>query len=291
MTEAEYSEEKLVVHSEHSTSKLLLKQYKMNENGERFLGVFVKTVKGARVPLEPQPNPTEVLVLKRAYTKLQRLPEYQRRISWVVTSPESPASGNGVAFVEYIGIFPTTTSLHGNNKNGHGDYIRTNAQIVDDIKGMVKTQNCREIYTDLALDDSMEAPRDLKQIQNFKYNEKKRERPHQQKASNNADDIQTLMSMQHGHPFIKEIVQLSGKPPSVVVYTDEQLLDLKKFCSSESKHIIGVDRTFNFGAAYVTVTVFHNQNLIRKVSNTPAPIMLGPCNSTGTVASTLTTDF
>ncbi|CAG2190305.1 unnamed protein product [Mytilus edulis] len=36
MTEAEYSEEKLVVHSEHSTSKLLLKQYKMNENGERF---------------------------------------------------------------------------------------------------------------------------------------------------------------------------------------------------------------------------------------------------------------
>lgn len=58
-------------------------------------GVFVKTVKGARVPLQPQPNPTEVLVLKRAYTKLQRLPEYQRRISWVVTSPESPASGNG----------------------------------------------------------------------------------------------------------------------------------------------------------------------------------------------------
>ncbi|CAG2215041.1 unnamed protein product [Mytilus edulis] len=77
---------------------------------------------------------------------------------------------------------------------------------------MVQTQNCREIYTNLALDHSMEAPRDLKQIQNFKYNEKKRERPHQQKASNNADDIQTLMSMQHGHPFIKEIVQHSGKP-------------------------------------------------------------------------------
>ncbi|XP_071160528.1 uncharacterized protein [Mytilus edulis] len=37
MTEAEYSEEKLAVYSEHSTSKLLLKQYKMNENGERFL--------------------------------------------------------------------------------------------------------------------------------------------------------------------------------------------------------------------------------------------------------------
>ncbi|CAG2251936.1 unnamed protein product [Mytilus edulis] len=35
-------------------------------------GVFVKTVKGARVPLESQPNTTEVLVLKRAYTKLQR---------------------------------------------------------------------------------------------------------------------------------------------------------------------------------------------------------------------------
>lgn len=75
---------------------------------------------------------------------------------------------------------------------------------------------------------------------------------------------------------MKEIVQLAGKPPSVILYTDEQLQDLKKFCTSESKQIIGVDRTFNLGATYVTLTVFHNYNLIRKISNNP-PIMMGPC--------------
>lgn len=42
-----------------------------------------------------------------------------------------------------------------------------------------------------------------------------------QKSANNADDTQTLLSMQHGHPFVKEIVQLFGKPPSVIVYTDD----------------------------------------------------------------------
>lgn len=96
-----------------------------------------------------------------------------------------------------------------------------------------------------------------------------------QKSANNADDIQTLLSMQHGHPFVKDIVQLSGKPPSVIVYTDDQLQDIKRFCSSDSQHILGVDRTFNLGPVYVTLTVFQNKNLVRKVSQTP-PIMLGP---------------
>lgn len=140
---------------------------------------------------------------------------------------------------------------------------------------MVKTQQPRDIYSELTLDKSVDIPRDFKQIQNFKYNELKKIRPQHQKAANNADDIQTLLSMQHGHPFIKEIVQLSEKPPSVIVYTDDQLQDIKGFCSSDSQHILGVDRTFNLGAVYVTLTVFQNKNLVRKVSQTP-PIMLGP---------------
>lgn len=52
------------------------------------------------------------------------------------------------------------------------------------------------------------------------------------KSANKADDIQTLLSMKHGYPFVKDIVQLSGKPPSVIVYTDDQLQDIKRFCSS-----------------------------------------------------------
>ena len=52
---------------------------------------------------------------------------------------------------------------------------------------------------------------------------------------------------------------------------------MKNFCSTDSVHssVIGVDRTFNLGAVYVTIMVFHNKNLIMKTSNA-APIMVGP---------------
>lgn len=44
---------------------------------------------------------------------------------------------------------------------------------------------------------------------------------------------------------------------------------------NDSVRLLGVDRTFNLGPVYVTLTVFQNKNLVRKVSQTP-PIMLGP---------------
>lgn len=39
---------------------------------------------------------------------------------------------------------------------------------------MVKTQQARDIYSELTLDKSVDIPRDFKQIQNFKYNESKK---------------------------------------------------------------------------------------------------------------------
>lgn len=125
-----------------------------------------------------------------------------------------------IVYVEYIGEFPKSINLHGNNKSGHGEYVRTTAIIIG-IKKKVSCQKSRKIYTALALDDYMEAHRDLKQVQ--KYNEKKKARPRHNSATNNAYDVQTLINMQHDHSFIKEIVQLAGKPPSVILYADEQL--------------------------------------------------------------------
>ena len=76
---------------------------------------------------------------------------------------------------------------------------------------------------------------------------------------------------------MQEDIQLKGKPPCIIAYTSDQLQDLKNFCSTDAMHtsVIGVDRTFNLGAVYVTITVFHNNNLIRKTSHA-APIMMGP---------------
>ncbi len=81
---------------------------------------------------------------------------------------------------------------------------------------------------------------------------------------NTADDVQTIMNMMNDHPFIQEIVQIKGKPPMVILYTDDQMKDVTKFCLTGNTSILGVDRTFNLGACYVTLTVFKNSYLLRR---------------------------
>ena len=78
------------------------------------------------------------------------------------------------------------------------------------------------------------------------------------------------------NPYLQEIVQIKGKPPMVILYDDDQLKDLKNFCVGYgNKSILGIDRTLNLGACFVTLTVFKNTNLLRRSTQCP-PLMLGP---------------
>ena len=105
----------------------------------------------------------------------------------------------------------------------------------------------------------------------MKYNLEKDQHPGNKK--NTADDVQNVMNMiSTSHPFLKEIVQTSGKPPNLICYTEHQL---KHFSSAVKTSVIGVDRTFNLGPCYVTTTVFQEKKLQRKGTNTN-PIILGP---------------
>ena len=65
----------------------------------------------------------------------------------------------------------------------------------------------------------------------------------------------------------------------VILYTDEQLRDVKRFCSTDSNprisSVLGVDRTFNLFSCFVTVTVFKNKTVKRTKTRQP-PIMIGP---------------
>ena len=62
----------------------------------------------------------------------------------------------------------------------------------------------------------------------------------------------------------------------VILYDDDQLKDLKNFCVGfGNKSILGIDRTFNLGACFVTLTVFKNTNLLRRSTQCPS-LMLGP---------------
>ncbi len=274
-----------------SDSSSTKKHHYVSENGslvyiELKNKLFYKYSKGEKRPLDPQPKMDDVLILKRYYTSLKRAPDYKKRVTWVEKYPTNNRENSKcIAVVEYIGIFPQNIVPHGNAKHCNADYVRSSEAVKTKLTEKVKNNNGsllapRKIYEEMVLEDPENAPQDLKQVQNVKYLENKKNR-HQtnteHRRKNIADDVLSLLNMFHEHPFVQEIIQTKGKPPSVILYLKEQLQEIRTFCSSDTTHqsVLGVDRTFNLGPCYVTILVYHQANLIRKGTQNH-PIMLGP---------------
>ena len=242
-------------------------------------GQYVKFVKGQRVAVEPQPAADNIIVFKRYYISLKRDSSFRKRISTVIQCPDSMTRLKTVAVVEYVGICPGNTMPHGNSKQNTCEYVRTSCSVKRKLNDLIEAKKTpREIYENLVLDDSNCAPRDLKQVQNAKYHNERKKRSSNNKHNrqNAADEIQTLLSDIHCHPFIQEIIQLKGKPPCVVLYLQDDLEDIRQFCTSSARNpsVVGIDRTFNIGACYATTLVYQHKNLLRK-GKTYSPIMLG----------------
>jgi len=148
--------------------------------------------------------------------------------------------------------------------------------VIDQIKkGLNQKQSVSEIYRNMVLSDPETAPRDYHQIRNLKYNEKQ-----QQKSSsfgNVADEIIEILSMVNKDDFVKEVVYTQGndKPPSIICYTSDQIKDLQQFLKTDSDRILGIDRTYNLGAVFVTNLVYKNTKVIRKETG-DHPVFIGP---------------
>jgi len=108
-------------------------------------------------------------------------------------------------------------------------------------------------------------------VQNFKYEND----GNGDQLQNNADELQALQTKLFASEFIQEIVQTKSrdgtpKPPCVILYTDEQIAELRALCmtrnNSQNVTTMGVDRTFNLGPCYVTTVVYKNTKLIRKTT-------------------------
>ena len=65
---------------------------------------------------------------------------------------------------------------------------------------------------------------------------------------------------------------------SCVLFTDQQLYDLDRFCAnrgSTNTSVLGVDPTFNLGEFYVTVTTYENLMLTNQKTG-KHPVFIGP---------------
>ena len=107
--------------------------------------------------------------------------------------------------VEYIGKYCQDTVPHGNSKKTTSEYIRTSCSVkrkFEELSDSKKALAPRDIYKHMVLNRSDCAPRDLKQIQNAKYQAKKKKTGNVPHLQNVADEVRTLLSDIHDHPFI-----------------------------------------------------------------------------------------
>lgn len=98
-------------------------------------------------------------------------------------------------------------------------------------------------------------------------------------AINLPDDIVQVLSMLNSHPFIQKVCLSKGESPTILLYTDQQLADMRRFCchgnEGRTQSVLGVDRTTNFGPCYVTVLVYTCRAVVRNDTGTH-PTFVGP---------------
>ncbi|GFN97800.1 hypothetical protein PoB_002430600 [Plakobranchus ocellatus] len=182
------------------------------------------------VPLNPQPQAEDVLVLSRYYAKHKTGAGYEKRVPFL-HSEKYPA----FAVHEFKGCCPELK---------HHAYVRTKPQVIDKIKKEVIVKKVGEIYS--SNEDVLEGPSNRRQIYNIKAQSQTKSQVIPK--ANFADQVSALEELQHTMPFEKLIVRQYKKVPSVILYTEEQISDIKRFCcppvTAEST-VLGFDKTFN----------------------------------------------
>jgi len=97
-------------------------------------------------------------------------------------------------------------------------------------------------------------------------------------SCNLADEIQTLMSLQsrEDEDFIQAVQCLLHRTPTVVLFNQQQLADIRSFCCRDApahlRSVFAVDRTFNLSNL---CHCFPPRKVVRK-STQEAPIFIGP---------------
>ena len=126
-----------------------------------------------------------------------------------------------------------------------------------------KNQALREIKNEVR----KHIPDDPILLKTAKYNHEKKKHP--QIKQNLADEVITVLNKKYEDAtFVKEVLTTTNtKPPNVILYSEEQMISLRS--SIKNGCIIGIDRTFNVGACYLSVTTFRNRNIIKNESNEP----------------------
>ena len=108
--------------------------------------------------------------LHRYYAVLKENSSYKKRVTCV-----SVGMFNGFAVTEYSGVYVNKSVPHKNAKSCAQNYIRTNPAVLEKVGQMVQNKALHHVYHEIIEENSFEAPTDVKQVRNKKYNMVKNE--------------------------------------------------------------------------------------------------------------------
>ena len=222
------------------------------------------------IPSSPQPDTNKISIMHVNYSTLKKSNSYKRRISYL----DDTSKFSKLCVIEYIGQYPGRKP-HGNSTVNDNDYIRTPSETLEKITDLTsKNLTPKSVYNKLILnseDDFLE-PRNMKQIYNKMHHNKRILQP--TSFGNFADQVQHITSSMHENKFIQQVIHTKGARPAVILYSNEQIEDIKANCCS-GLTCLSFDRTFNLGYVYATVGVFKQLSLTRMRTKNH-PIFIGP---------------
>ena len=204
---------------------------------------------------------------------LKRQPSFKKRVVLIEDCPDSCDINLALYCVEYIGKFPIHTSPHSNSLNFTTEYVRSACGTLEKVKEAAKTLKPKQAYVELTNENVN--VRNPQQIHNARKNGPSHILGNR---SNLADDMQIVTSkiMEGKLPFVRHYSLESERNPNFICYHKEQLDVMKKILEcSNGELIVGVDRTFNLSAVYVTLTVFKIRFLVGQKTR-DCPIIFGP---------------
>ena len=147
---------------------------------------------------------------------------------------------------------------------------QTNPKTMNKIKDLCPEKPTK-IYAQLIEDGEEDIS--LKQIYNLK-NRKVEMASNKAYNSQMPEEYIELQNLVDNDEFVQEYSKSKNNHPTLVLFKDEQIQDMKSMIRSKEDIVIGIDRTFNLSFYYATIIVY--KNLKVRNSRGEHPIFLGP---------------
>ena len=164
--------------------------------------------------IDPQPSEANILKVYRNYNSLRANPSYRRKITWI--------ESYSISCIEYKGIFPGAKP-HGNSKQKTEPYIRTPGHVLEQVGKECKNSIPSKAYRKLVIkNEENHRPKDLGQVQQKKYKDRKKERETNGALSFGKDlasQVRHLENMNHTSNLIQEVRHSGGHIPTIIIVT------------------------------------------------------------------------